>query len=209
MKILSLKRKGNNILITLDDNSDFLIDYRTFVDFRIHKDVEISIELMKLLSQESSFVKCKDSAFRFLARRLHSTKELKLKLQKKNYSKEIIDKTIFHLNEQNYLNDEEFALQFVKEKISRGKIGINKIVSELKNKGINNEITQKIISSIDNNTFNDNKNTLIKKKLNQLKNKETDKRKIKQKIISHLISKGYDYDSIYNSLKNFDLAKEE
>lgn len=209
MKILSLKRKGNNILITLDDNSNFLIDYRTFVDFRIHKDVEISNDFMKLLSQESSFLKCKDSAYRFLSRRLHSIKELKLKLLKKNYSKEIIDKTIFHLIEQTYLDDEEFALQFVKEKISKGKIGINKIVSELKNKGINNEIIEKIISLIDNSSFSDNINTLIKKKLNQLKNKETDKRKIKQKIISHLLSKGYDYDSIFNSLKNIDSGQDE
>lgn len=209
MKIISLKKKGNDVLIELEDKSTLMIDYRTFVDHRIHKDVDITDELSKLLSFESSFFKCKDSAFRFLSRRLHSSYELKLKLRKKNFNKEIIEKVINELNQKKYLNDEDFAIQFVKEKIKKGKIGINKLENKLKQKGIDKEIINDIINNIDKENISKNIDELIKKKLSQLRDKESDKRKIKSKIISHLLTKGYDYDSIYNSLKNYDLEQED
>lgn len=209
MKIISLKKKSNDIIITLEDLSSFKIDYRTFVDHRIHKDVDITDDLFKLLSEESSFFKCKDAAFRFLSRRLHSTGELKLKLMKKSFSREIIEKVINELIQKNYLNDEEFAFQFAKEKLKKGKVGIHKIENELKRKGVNKSIIETIISKIDETNYQNNILELIQKKINQIKNKETDKRKIKSKIISFLLSKGYDYELIFNSLKNFDLEQED
>jgi regulatory protein len=209
MKIISLKKKSNDIVITLEDLSTLKIDYRTFVDHRIHKDVDITDELLKLLSEESSFFKCKDAAFRFLSRRLHSTGELKLKLIKKNFSKETIEKVLTELKQKKYLNDEEFTFQYVKEKLKKGKAGIHKIENELRSKGIGKSIIDKIISQIDENNYQKNILELIKKKLDQIKNKETDKRKIKSKIISYLLSKGYDYELIFNSLKDFDLEQED
>ncbi len=209
MKIVSLKKKSNDILVTLEDLSTFKIDYRTFVDHRIHKDVDITDEFLKLLSEESSIFKCKDAALRFLSRRLHSCGELKLKLIKKNFSKEIIGKVLTELKQKKYLNDEEFAFQFAKEKLKRGKYGIHKIENELKSKGIEKTIFEKIISQIDEKNFQNNIFELIQKKIDQIKHKETDKRKIKSKIITYLLSKGYDYELIFNSLKDFDLEQED
>lgn len=209
MKIISLAKKNNDVKLTLDDGSNILIDYRTFIDFRIHKDYELDDEKLKLLSIESSFVKCKDSAFRILARRINSKKELKIKLLKKKYPVGIVEKVINELEEKKYLNDESFAEQFAKEKVKKNKFGISKIESELIKKGIDKKIIQKVISKIDDNYYNENINTLITKKLKILKEKTSDKMKLKSKIISHLLSKGYEYEKITDALKRFDLERED
>jgi len=209
MKIISLKRKGNDVVIILEDGSFIKIDYRTFVDFKLHKDFELNEDLIELLSKESSFVKAKDSAFRLLARRLHSKKELKQKLQKKKYPLEVIEKVIDDFSDKSYLNDDEFAKLYAAEKIKKGKTGINKLQSELSKRGINKKVIQDVINEIDSENYFISLKELAEKKLEQLKKKETDKRKLSSKLASHLASKGYEFDLIYKIIRELDLDNEE
>lgn len=209
MKIISLKRKSNDVKIILEDGSFITIDYRTFVDFKLHKDFELDDNILELLSKESSFVKAKDSAFRLLARRLHSKKELSQKLLKKKFPIEIIERVIKEFSDKSYLNDDEFARLFTQEKIMKGKTGINKLQFELSNRGIDKQIMQEVIKSVDTENYFSSLKEIAEKKLQQLKNRETDKRKISTKLASYLASKGYEFDLIYKIIRELDLDNQD
>lgn len=209
MIIAALKKKGNDVTIAIDDGTYRILDYRVVVDSGIWKGQEIDERKLELLSYESSFLKAKDSAFRYLGMRLHSTSELKLKLQKKKYSPNIIQKTIEFLRERSYLNDSEFVRQFVAERVKRKKIGSARLTVELLKRGINREmIKASLIGIIDENYF-ENALILAQKKLVQIKRKEKEERKIALKLFSYLTSKGYESDIIRSVIEKLELSKEE
>ncbi len=135
-------------------------------------------------------------------RRLHSSHELKLKLIKKKYDKSIIDNVIQSLKEQNYLNDAQFAKLLVEEKSIKKKFGSNKIRSELYKKGIDKSIIDSVLNSENDELNFDNAIFLAKKKLKLLIEKNTDKRKLKEKLYSFLSSKGYDSELIMKVINN-------
>lgn len=209
MIIVSLQKKGNDVTVAFDDGTFRALDYRIVVDYGIWKGQEIDDEKLELLSHESSFLKAKDSAFRFLGMRLHSTSELKLKLQKKKHPQEIIEKVLSYLSEKNYLDDEEFTRQFVVERIKRKKVGSAKLSAELMKRGINRDLIRDNLLDIDQEKYLGNAITIAQKKLLQIRKKETEERKISAKLYSFLAGKGYESDLIRKVVEKLKLQQED
>ncbi|HUD44057.1 MAG TPA: RecX family transcriptional regulator [Patescibacteria group bacterium] len=87
------------------------------------------------------------SAYRFLNYRLRSEKEVRDNLLKKKASPEVIEKIISKLKEQRFLNDETFARMWVESR-SRTKPRSHYLLKlELRQKGINDEIIEKILNN--------------------------------------------------------------
>lgn len=84
----------------------------------------------------------KNSVLRFLSYRPRSIYEVSLYLQKKEYSKQIIEHVIEELTEAGFLNDHQFASWLTDSRIRTGPAGPIKIAAELRNKGISKEIIQ-------------------------------------------------------------------
>ncbi|MBK8983871.1 MAG: RecX family transcriptional regulator [Ignavibacteria bacterium] len=68
------------------------------------------------------------------------------KLKQKKLSDTAVNKVIKLLEEQKYLNDENFADNFVKEKIRNKKVGKRTLIGKLLEKGISKEISESIVS---------------------------------------------------------------
>ncbi len=88
--------------------------------------------------------KIREASLRYLARRQHSERELFLKLRKKGFAPEEIERELEKLREMGLLNDREFAINWA---LSRRKklYGKRKIRWELSAKGIPREIIQEAI----------------------------------------------------------------
>ncbi len=209
MIIVGLKKKGNDVTIVFDDGTYHLIDYRLVINKGLWKGQKIDENKIELLSYESSILKAKDSSFRYLGMRTHSSFELKIKLQKKKFSPEIIKHTLEYLQQNKYLNDEDFVKQFVLEKINKKKIGSALLTAELMKKGINRELIKVALSGLDKELYLENALTLAKRKLFQITRKVSDKSKITQKLYSFLSSKGYENEIILNVVEKLKIDKEE
>lgn len=209
MIIAGFQKKGNDVIVAFDDGSYRNLDYRIVVDYGLWKDQEIDEKKIELLSYESSLLKAKDSAFRFLGLRLHSTSELRVKLQKKKHPKEVIEKVLDWLIERRYLNDDEFVKQFISEKVKKKKIGTAKLIAELTKKGIKRESIYENLRSIDSDLYYENAVHLATKKLNLIRSKETDERKISAKLFSFMATKGYESDLIRKVILNLNMQTEE
>ncbi|MEW6195911.1 MAG: regulatory protein RecX [Bacteroidota bacterium] len=205
MIITSLKRIRGDVELIFDDGSKTLLDYRIVYDNGLRKFDDISEDMLNTLRYDSEIVQIKDSAFRFLARRLHSARELSTKLIKKGFDKSLVDETVRSLSKQKYLDDNQFAKLLMEEKSVKKRFGINKIKAELMKKGIDRKIIDSMTDRQDNDLDESNAVFLAKKKLKLLTEKTNDKRKIKEKLYSYLAGKGYESDTIMKVINGLNL----
>ena len=75
------------------------------------------------------------SAMNLLARREHSSKELRQKLLKRFNDPDLVDEQLLRLAEENLQSDERFAGSFLRQRLSRGH-GPIRIRQEMRQKGI-------------------------------------------------------------------------
>lgn len=207
--ITSIKKKGlNEVLIIFEDEQKITVSLETFLKSGLRKNDEISEDRFSFLFQENKIFNCKNDASKFLARRLHSKYELKLKLFRKKHAPEIIQEVLNYFEKKEILNDYLFAKLFIEDKIRIKKLGALKLKAELLKRGIEKTIIDNLVLELNNENQIDNALIIAKKKLNILKKRGMEKEKIKSKLYSFLISKGYDYETvkniIYNKLNDFD-----
>lgn len=206
MVVESITKKGNNVLVLFDDNSSLLLNYNVFIDSMLRRNDEVNQKFVEVLSNKNELYKIKHSALNFLGRRSHSKKELYQKLSKKGFEKKLCQTVLEELNEVNLINDGDFAEKYAEEKIKRGRSGINKIKSELIKKGINKSIIEKIeLKYKTNDEIIDNIFRIALRKFELLKKKETDKRKLKIRLYSHLLGKGFTSEQVSAALNKIDL----
>ena len=125
-KILSIslkEKKKNRYIVTTTSGDRFEVSEDALIASSLHKNKEIAeTELNKILISENYF-RVKEAALVLLNYRMRSKKELRLRLIKKGYSKDIIDKVINELEKKNWIDDEKFGLAFSRDQINRNKIG--------------------------------------------------------------------------------------
>jgi regulatory protein len=203
-----IKKDSKNVAIHLDNNNVIFINYEVFIKSGLRKNDDISENQIDSLIKENQRFAVKQRAFRYLGRRLLSENELRVKLKQKKYDENIIDETIEYLKEKEYLNDLEFANVFSSENIRNKFWGKNKVKAELMRKGVNNEIISQVLSKKfpEGNDLN-NAIELAQKKYRMLSKRNLEQKKIKEKMISFLFSKGYDYEVIKEALEQ--IVKEE
>lgn len=178
------------------DNGEKLILHKDVLyQSGLRKGDEISSDRFSILNNQEIFYLIKQKAFRLLQRRIHTSRELYTKLRQKFSDDLLIKKCLTELQQKGFINDREFSLAFISEKQKSKKWSKAKLKSELIKRGVSNEI----ISEVLNQTFDTEKEIesakeLAEKKLSQIIKKENDKRKVFQKIMMYLQSKGYDYE---------------
>ncbi len=198
MLITSIVRKDDKTVTVNFNNGDVLfLSYEVFLKSGLRKNDEVSEDRFLSLIKENRLFHLKQKAFRYLGRRLHSVKELKIKLRQKDYDSELIEEIVNELTEKNYLNDYEFAFQFTEENIRNKLWGKSKLEAELLKRGVARDVIEKVISEkLSGGNKIENAALLLQKKIKSLnRNKLTDD-KFKLKLVTFLYGKGYDYDTI-------------
>ena len=203
MKITRVvKKDSKNVSIHLDNGNVIFINYEIFIKSGLRKNDNISENQIDSLIKENQRFAVKQRAFRYLGRRLLSENELRIKLRLKKYDENIINEIIEDLKEKNYLDDLEFANIFSSENIRNKFWGKNKVKAELMRRGINNEIIlQVLLEKFPEGNDLNNAVELAQKKYQLLSKRNLEQKKIKEKMISFLFSKGYDYEVIKEALE--------
>ena len=124
-----------------------------------------------------------------------STKEIKIKLLDLNYSIEIIDSAISQAIELGIADNFRFSKSFSRGKNQKNRWGKIKIAYELKNKGLNNKEITFGIESIKEKTYY----KVLMKSIEVYKRKS--KNFEKNKLIKHLINKGYETALVISTIK--------
>ncbi len=196
MIIERIVSKDDGKAIVYFDNGEKLILHKDVLyQSGLRKGDEISSDRFSSLNQSETFYLIKQKAFRLLQRRIHSARELYTKLRQKFPDDNLIRKCIDELNQKGFIDDRKFALDFITEKQRTKKWSKSRLKSELVKRGIASEIISEVLrETFDNNREIESAEELVQKKFRQLVKKEEDKRKLFQKLLMYLQSKGYEYD---------------
>ena len=122
-------------------------------------------------------------------------REVKEKLYSYGLYKEDVEELISRMIEENYLNEERYAIMFAGGKFRAKNWGRVKIRYELKQKGVSNYCLQKALASIDDTDYEEILQKLFDEKLRSLKSEKNIFIK-KRKIRDFLLQRGFESELI-------------
>jgi len=128
--------------------------------------------------------------------RCHS--EVKEKLYGFGLKKLEVEEALSRLIEENYLNEERFAVQFAGGRFRMKQWGRIKIRYELKQKQVGDYCIKKALSSLDESAYDDTLLRLAEDKWTEFQKEEPYIRR--NKLQTYLIQKGYEMDKIQDAL---------
>lgn len=150
--------------------------------------------------------KAKQKAFRLLAARARSEKELRIKLREKGFDEAIVGEVTERLRELKFLDDESFAVQWARNLGVNKLFGNRRIALSLQEKGIPSPLIEKAINEVRREISEaDALITWIRKKRTSRDHKEMGVRE-KRRLAGSLMGKGFPPDLIFCVLNQ---SKEE
>lgn len=150
---------------------------------------------------------------RFCAYQERSQKQVEEKGRKLGLSQAQINLAMVELIQSNFLNEERFAMAYVKGKVNIKGWGRNKLILGLKRAGLAQSLINKALLTVGEEKNEKALNIQLRKKLKSLfKNDDTEdlilegEKKLdfetRNKLIRFLIGKGFEFDEINEALKN-------
>lgn len=151
------------------------------------------------LTREQAFQKAKH--YCAYQERCHS--EVKEKLYSFGLRKTDVEQLLTQLIDEDYLNEERFAVQFAGGKFRMKQWGRVKIKYELKQKGVSEYCIKKALKEIDEDVYVKTLHKLCEEKLKTLRS-ETNQFIRKRKLQDYLLQKGYESSCIQQVFRNED-----
>ena len=127
-----------------------------------------------------------------------------MKLKSWGLIQEAIDQLIIELIQFNFLNEERYARSFARGKFRIKKWGKLKIRMALKKRDVYFKCIDLAMLEIDDKVYLNTLKHLLQKKNETLKETNSYKRKIK--LTRYLVTKGYEYDLIHDTLVKLKLS---
>lgn len=200
------QQKGNreryNLYIDTGKDITFLtgVHEDILIQFSLQKGMAIDQnEIEEIITQDhikKGFNKC----LRYLSHRMRTTLELQTYLYRNEYEEPHVQVIIDKLKSYGYVNDEEYAITYIKEQIRSGKKGPIVITQELKRKGISAELIDSAITSYHYELQLDNAIQLIQGKASTNQRKST--LELKKSFSQMLQTKGFSWDIVDTAVKS-------
>ncbi|MFQ5707378.1 MAG: RecX family transcriptional regulator [bacterium] len=146
-KIERQKRNKNRVSIYLDDQFAFGLDLEVATQFDLREGAEVSQETIDTVLLKEEKKGAKNKAFRYLAGRAHSEKELRDKLRLKGFSKPIVEEVLAELKVLKFIDDSAFAASYVRSRMINRPCGETLLRHELWQKGVSEEIAKSAVKA--------------------------------------------------------------
>lgn len=188
------RRAGDEILVTLDDDSILTLDAEVAVQFHLARGMELAPETLEEIHTVNEIVCAKRKLIRYLALRKKSVAEARMYLKRNGFSDHSIDQAIERALEMKYLDDAQYAEAFVRTRMKSGTKGPRVITKELWAKGIDSEEARNAVEPM--NDIEHQKELarrVAARKYPSLKD-ESDIIKSSRKLKQHLSRRGFDPD---------------
>ncbi len=139
-----------------------------------------------------------------LGKRDYSIGKLKQKLTVKKFSSGEIENAIKFLSEKNFLNDERFARNYVRNYLDIKPAGKYLLQQKLKQKLIDNNVIEKVLKDMDTRDEIDLAKEAAGKKYQVASIKyQGDKIKIKEYLARYLIGRGFSWEMVKEIISNY------
>ena len=130
-------------------------------------------------------------ALDFISYKARTSQETRIKLRKAGYDDDLIESTLARLSENGLLNDEEYAAQWVEERLRLKPRSWRMLTYELRKKGISSEMIQSAVENVD-----DYQSALEIAEKRLYRYDSLSKIEFRNKLGNYLAGKGYSFDVI-------------
>ncbi len=196
--ISTVQYKDGYLQVLLDTNEVLLIPYGVSGMFNLEAGKVVDPLEYQQLKEESDRFTCMRKAYDYLAVRNRSANELERALSRKGFSKDIIREVVMDLEDRGYVNDYQYALQFIRSKRQVKPVGDNLLRAELNKRGVDRKLVAKALknSRQDAPGFDDIY-SLAMKKAERVRAKKNPYGKVYQ----YLGQRGFEYDEIQKVMR--------
>lgn len=175
----------------------------TVVKNRLKAGKIVTEEMLAQMQLESEKNTALSRALSFLSATRKTEKEIRAYLTKKGYLPVVSDYVMEKLREYDFVNDAEYAEAYTESAAKRK--GGRRIRMELKNKGLSDEAIDGALSGLDSEQELQTAKGILEK---YMRGKAADKTTL-QKAYRHLLSKGFDYETVKTAVAAFGEIEEE
>ncbi len=154
--------------------------------------------------KESDRQNAKAYLYSMIARKARTTKEARDRLYEKGFHKDAVEYAIEAVSSYGYLDDAQYAKNFVENSL-RNKGGY-RLKKEMQLKGVSEENINEALTEIDDEVERDSAKILGAK---YLKGKSLEDEKVREKLFRFLVSRGYSYDTVKSTIKELGVEIDE
>ncbi len=140
------KRNPDRLNVYLD--GEFAFGISKFVGAWLSVGQTISDEKIRELTDQDEREKALQTALRYINYKWRTTLEVRKKLEKAEYEPEVIQSVITELKEKQYINDEDFARQWVELRSESKPRSRYLLTMELRKKGIPDDVIDAVMTDI-------------------------------------------------------------
>lgn len=207
MKIISYKKTSRGrYIITLDKNKLTLYE-DVILNNNLLFQKDITLELLEKVMNENNYYEAYDLSLSYIETKLRTESEIISYLEKKGFTKNIIDDTIKKLKESNLINEKLYIEAYTNDKINLSSYGPFKIKRNLLDLGLSEEEIDAYLDTISSEVWKSKLDKIISKKVSLMKNKSA--YMIKNKLKVDLFNLGYDRNMIDSLLISINLNDED
>lgn len=200
MKIIKYEKKKNGkYRVYLEEGGKIDLYEDTIIKNKLLYKKEINKEKIEDINNDNNKNDIYNRCLKYIGVRIRSKKELIEYIKRYTEDDIIIDEILEKLTSTNLINDEEFARAFTHDKLILTGWGPYKIINELRNHNISEEIINKHISNIKDKDIDERINKQIKKMIKSKKNSKD----VRNKIYTSLLSNGYSNEMILRNINKY------
>lgn len=193
MLIKNVKVLKKNVVITWNDGKESSILVNTYLDLILYKGQDVSVS--KVLKRDAYFIAL-DEAMKMCRRKDYSELKLKQNLLK-NHDEKIVKDVIKRLKELQMINDDLNAHKIINKCLNKN-MGVLKIKHELEYNGYDEHYIDSVVKEESNDRIEKAAQKYIKT------HSRYEPKKLKQNLYRYLMYQGFDSETIYNFISNYD-----
>ena len=146
--------RDGTVKLGLSDKRELKLHAGVWADLGQPRDNPLTVFQLETLEREACYTMIRNKMLGFLAVREHSAMELRRKLKQSFYKSAICDlsalveRCLLEMQESDFQSDERFTRRFVESKLTNKPQGPFKILQDLQNLGISNELAQTVLNEL-------------------------------------------------------------
>lgn len=188
--------------IFLDEEYAFSVDEDVLIKYRLKKGMQLDELLLTEINYYDEIRKAYNNAVQFLAKRKRTEAEVRKYLREKEAVESVIREVILKLYQYQFLDDEDYALSYVRTQMNTADKGPEVIRRELQQRGVDDALIDKAMKEYPFERQFETALQLCEKFAG--KNQRDSKRVLKQKMEQLLLRKGFPYDMISSVIAELD-----
>ncbi len=199
-KISMQKRDTSKYNIYIDGEYVFALPKADIEYFHIQEGKEVPEKTVLFIQESLIYIQAQNKALQYIGYKLRTEKEVRRKLSDYAFAEEIIEKVLSFLKKYKYIDDKDYAVHYIKERLRLSPRGAYALRMELIQRGVSEQICAEVLTETEFSETADAVKWLEKKTRGQWPPDE----KKKKQLYGFLQRKGYSYGVIKEAFEEMD-----